>query len=473
MSSKSAEVTAGLRGSLRLHLTALFALVTSATIGLVGLFLGWSLSMQLDASERDELRGKLEQLQHHMADIPDRKSIGAYSQRFADVLIGHRDIRSDVLDESGTPLVALSSFAWPSQYVARAAAGHLSEEVLSSEDGLFHMMLAPAELGSGGGRVVVAVAHDRAQTGLLLSRFRESIVLACIIASALAGGLGYFAARRGLAPLGRLVNAAQRISAERLGERLDVRAVPQELGALAGSFNDMLARLGDSFRRMSQYSADLAHELRTPIGNLMLQTQIALEKPRSEPELREALESGLEELQRLSRMVNDMLFLAKADHTRMALNREPLRLEEEVDKVLEFYEPLATERGVTLARHGSAAIRADRGMMRRLIANLLSNAVRHGKPGSTVEVRLTPAGRTVDIAVLNEGTPVPVEELGRVFDRFYRGRVSNGAEGAGLGLSIVKSIAELHGGTVAAHSAGGRTMFSAKIDVDQIATGAT
>jgi two-component system, OmpR family, heavy metal sensor histidine kinase CusS len=472
MSWKSADATAALRGSLRLRLTLLFALVTSAAIGLVGLFLDWSLSTQLDARERDELLGQLVQLRHHVAEIPDRASIGAYSQRFADVLIGHSDIRADVLDESGAPLVALSSFAWPAQYIARAAAGTVSDEVLSLQDGRFHMILAPATLGSNA-RVIVAVAHERAQTALLLSRFRESILFACIIASVMAGGLGYLAARRGLAPLGRLVRAAQHISAERLGERLDAQGVPQELRALAGSFNDMLARLEDSFRRMSQFSADLAHELRTPIGNLMLQTQIALGRPRSQGELREVLESGLEELERLSRMVNDMLFLAKADHTRIALHREPLRLEQEVDKVLEFYEPLASERGVRLARQGSAAIRADRGLMRRLIANLLSNAVRHGNRGSTVEVRLTPAGPAVDIDVLNEGTPVPAEELERVFDRFYRGRASSGAEGAGLGLSIVKSIAELHGGTVNARSGGGRTVFSAKIDADQMAIDAT
>ena len=160
-----------------------------------------------------------------------------------------------------------------------------------------------------------------------------------------------------------------------------------------------------------------------------------------------------------------MLFLAKAANAQVALRRERVRLEDEVEKVLEFFEPLAWERGTKLVRHGSGEVDADRSMIRRVIANLVSNAVRYAKPGSTIEARIAARAGMLEISVANAGEALSQEQCRRVFDRFYRGpdRGSEPSEGAGLGLAIVKSIVELHGGSVAATSEAGRNVFSVKL----------
>jgi len=461
MSLKSAEARLARRahGSLRVRLSTVFALIASAAIAAVGLSLYLTLAAQLDADERAQLVSKAQLFRQLLAEIPDRSALGAQVDRFADVLGGRGDLQVDVMDERGKALVELSSFAWPADIVRQAGAGTEMHEVTSSSDGRYHFLLATARLGEE--PAVIGITHDRAASQLLLSRFATWIVLACVLGSVLAWLLGYVAAARGLAPLGRMAQAAKRIGPQHLGERLNVDDCPAELRQVASSFNEMLAGMEDSFVRLSQFSADLAHELRTPIGSLMLQAQVALGRPRSGAELRAVLESGLEELERLSRMVNHMLFLAKADHAQLALKREPVDLGEEADKVLEFFEPLASERRLKLERRGTAGLHADRNLMRRLLANLVSNAVRHATEGSMVEVSVRGGDGAAGIVVTNEGRHLSQAECRRVFDRFYRGAASRGSpgEGAGLGLSIVKSIAELHGGRVAASSAAGRNSF--------------
>ena len=446
-------------------MTLLFALVTSAALALLGAVLYLSLSAQLDLREREALLGKLVQFRHLLAGLPDRAWIGFESSRFADLLVGQNTILADVMDQSGKPLSRISSFSWPLDQVQQAASAPSIGDVVETHDGRYHVLLAAAPVGHADAHVVVGLAHDRSETLLLLARFRDSVLIALVLGTVVAGGLGYLAAVRGLAPLHRVAETAQRIRAERLGERLDAEAVPEELRELVSSLNEMFSRLEESFQRLSRFSDDMAHELRTPLGNLMLHAQVALERPRPPAQLREVLVSGLEELQRLSRMVNDMLFLAKAANAQVALRRERVRLEDEVDKVLEFFEPLASERGAKLVRKGSGEVDADRSMMRRVIANLVSNAVRYAKPGSTIEVKIAAQAGMLEISVANAGEALSQEQCRRVFDRFYRGpdRGSQPSEGAGLGLAIVRSIVELHGGSVAATSEAGRNVFSVKL----------
>ena len=466
MFSRSAEaIRRRGRASLRLRLTLLFALVTSLSMALLGFVLHFSLSGQLDLLEREALLGKLVQFRHVLADLPDRSWIGFESSRFSNVLIGHKTILADIMDQSGKPLTRLSSFPWPPEQVEQAASAAGIRDVVETHDHRYHLLLAMVPVGHANEQVVVGLAHDRSETLLLLSRFTDSVLVALLVGTLGAGGLGYLAAVRGLAPLHRFAETAKRIRAERLGERLDHEAVPEELRELATSFNEMLSRLEESFQRLSRFSEDLAHELRTPLGNLMLHAQVALERPRSEAQLHEVLVSGLEELHRLSRMVNDMLFLAKADNAQIALQREPVSLEVEVDKVLEFFEALASERGIALLRRGGGEVRADRSMMQRVIANLVSNAVRYASPGSTVWVSIGTSPGAVELRVDNEGEALPEAARQHVFERFYRGpdRGSAPSEGAGLGLAIVKSIVELHGGSVSASHAEGRNVFSVKL----------
>jgi two-component system heavy metal sensor histidine kinase CusS len=311
----------------------------------------------------------------------------------------------------------------------------------------------------------VALALDIAHHLEFLSAFRRSLwlaVVACILLTAL---LGWIAARRGLVPVRDMARVAHGISASRLAHRLPLDAVPAELTQLASAFNDMLGRLEDSFRRLSDFSSDIAHELRTPINNLMMQTQVALSKARSAEEYSEVLYSNLEEYDRLARMIADMLFLAKADNGLIVPRIEAIDLADEVRQLFDFYEALAEELGVRPELAGAGYLRGDRLMLRRALANLLSNALHHTPRGGTILVRieeLQPTGK-ISLSVENPGETIPAAHLPRLFDRFYRADASRqrSQEGAGLGLAITKSIVEAHGGEIAVRSAEGITRFEA------------
>lgn len=451
--------------SLKVRLTLLFAAVATASIGVLGLALHYALSAQLVERERERLAGKVEQLHHVVSEVSTRQSLDDAQHRLADAFVGHPELRGAVLDRSGVPILRLSDFPWPQSLAGVAVAGPAEEMVMNAGES-FRVAVAPAALGKNGDAVFVAVAQSTHESQQILARFRGTVVAGCLLGSLLAGGLGYLAAVRGLRPLRKMVRDAAAISAERLDHRLDYRDAPVELRDMAESFNSMLGRLESSFRRLAEFSADLAHELRTPLTSLMLHSQIALDRPRSEAELRNVLASGLEELERLSRLVNDMLFIAKADHNQVTLALERFAMEEEVAKVLEYFEPLADEQNVRLVHEGSARVAADRSMVRRVIANLVSNAIRHAESGSAVRVRLSgePAVATVDVE--NTGVPINPEDAERIFDRFFRARDSRGADGAGLGLAIVKAIVDLHGGRVGVSGTSSGTTFRVTLPRD-------
>ena len=456
--------------SLRFRLTLLFAAVTLATLGSLGVLLDYALAAQLAAREREELSGKLVLFRHVLAELPALSALEVERHRLLDIPVGHGDLQAGLLDAAARPLLDFPSFPWPPDLVEQAAKGTQSEGLTATQGRTYRLVLASSPVGESGDAVVVALGHDTTEANEIVARFRRTMLLAMLIGSLLAGTLGYLVAARGLRPLRGMVQAARRISAERLNERLDERNVPLELQDLAESFNAMLARLEQSFKRLSDFSSDLAHELRTPLSNLMLHAQVALDRPRNEAELRHVLESSLEQLDRLSRMANDMLFLAKADHATLRLRRETFSLEEEAGKVIEFFEPLAQERGVSLNLQGSATATADRAMIRRVLANLLSNAVRHARHGSAVELSVRTSATSAIFEVANAGPELSQSDLDRIFDRFYRAESSRSepTEGAGLGLAIVKSIVELHRGEVAASSGKGKTIFRVVLPVREV-----
>jgi len=276
------------------------------------------------------------------------------------------------------------------------------------------------------------------------------------------GAFGWVAVRRGLAPLQSIRAEADAITARRLNARLPVDAVPAELADLARTLNDMLARLETSFQRLSDFSSDLAHELRTPVSNLMTETQVTLGKARTTEQYREVLASNAEELERLSRMISDMLFLAKADNDLMVPHQESVDLQVEVRSLFDYYEALAEDAGVRMSCIGSGAVQGDRLMIRRAISNLLSNAIRHTPENGEIQVSLhADSSGELCLAVENTGDTIPEEHLPRLFDRFYRVDASRqrSTEGAGLGLAITHSIVRAHGGTASVRSSAGKTIF--------------
>ncbi len=295
-----------------------------------------------------------------------------------------------------------------------------------------------------------------------LQRMQQLIWLTVGLSALATALLGAWAARSGLRPLRQMGEVASKVSARSLTTRLPEGQMPLELEELAQTVNAMLQRLDDAFQRLSAFSADIAHELRTPLSNLLTHTQVTLTRPRDLDEYREALHSNLEELQWMAQLVNDMLYLAKADHGLLMPSRQHLNLAEEADALIEYYAPLAEDAGVTLARDGEARLEGDRHMLRRALSNLLDNALRFTPAAGEIRVSIEVKERQVRLQVANTGKPIDPALLPRLFDRFYRAdpaRREGSSEHAGLGLAITRSIVQAHGGTIRGESSGGWTRF--------------
>jgi two-component system heavy metal sensor histidine kinase CusS len=295
-----------------------------------------------------------------------------------------------------------------------------------------------------------------------LQRMQHLIWLTVGLSALATALLGAWAARSGLRPLRRMSAVASGVSAQSLNARLPEEDMPPELAELAHSFNAMLGRLDDSFQRLSAFSADIAHELRTPLSNLLTHTQVTLTRPRPIEDYREALHSNLEELQWMAKLVNDMLYLAKADHGLLMPKCEPLELGEETDLLLEFFAPLAEDAQVKLSRDGNARIEGDRSMLRRALSNLLDNALRFTPASGEVQVRIVDQPKGLRLTVENTGQQISEDLLPRLFDRFYRADPApreGSSEHAGLGLAITQSIIRAHGGQIHCESADGWTRF--------------
>lgn len=295
-----------------------------------------------------------------------------------------------------------------------------------------------------------------------INDLKNKLIMTASIISIVIVFIVLFAVYKGHEPIRRVSRQIQNITSKDLDVRLDPQAVPIELERLVLSFNHMLERIEDVFTRQSNFSADIAHEIRTPITNLVTQTEIVLSQPRSQKELEEVLYSNLEEFGRMTKMVSDMLFLAQADNNQLTPEKKALNLADEVGKVFDFFEALAEEREIDLRFVGRPCwVTGDRIMLRRAMSNLLSNAMRYTPHGETITVSVSEAGGRVRIDVENPGTPIPAEHLPRLFDRFYRVDPSrqHKGEGSGIGLAIVKSIVAAHQGTVSVTSDAHATRF--------------
>ena len=306
--------------------------------------------------------------------------------------------------------------------------------------------------------VTIIVARVYGERSAMLAGYRGRIVTASIVGAVAAALLAVLMLRRGLRPLRLVARHAALVRPGTLSRRLEAGLAPSELRPLIDAFNAMLDRLQEGYARLSGFSADLAHEFRTPVANMIGQSQVMLAHARSAAEYEQLVASNIEELERLARMIESMLFLARAHQEEVVLAREPVSALEELERVASFYEGVAEERGVHLACSGAARFDADTSLLRRALANLVSNALRHADEGSTIVLDARYAGRMVELGVTNRGAPIAPEHLAHLFERFYRADPSRSdAEGStGLGLSIVGAIMNLHGGS-ASVQADGRT----------------
>jgi two-component system heavy metal sensor histidine kinase CusS len=301
---------------------------------------------------------------------------------------------------------------------------------------------------------IIQVAMDRSQAAEVLADYRFNLALVLGVALLVCSVGSYLIAHRGIKPVKDIAHAAGHIQASTLHERIAAVALPAELRTLADTFNAMLDRLERSFAQVAQFAADIAHELRTPINNLRGEAEVALSKARTAEDYQQLLGSALEEYDRLSRLIESLLFLARAENPACAIHREPIDLGQELQRLAEFYEASAAEGGVGLHVDCPEIVRGqwDRTLLQRALGNLVSNALRHTPPKGNITVSARTQDGGVHIEVADTGAGMEPRHLPRIFERFYRA-AGGGQDGhIGLGLAIVKKIAELHGGSVAVAS---------------------
>lgn len=272
---------------------------------------------------------------------------------------------------------------------------------------------------------------------------------------------GFWLVSRALRPIDRMARTAREIEATDLSRRIDVEG-DDELGRLAATLNDAFARLQDAFDRQTRFTADASHELRTPLAVIAGNIELALKRPRSADEYRDAIADIAEAAERMRSIVEGLLTLARADAKAVQLRRERVSLTTLADEVMRLHRPLAAERGVTVTveSDGDVAATGDPERLRELVSNLVSNAIRYNRDGGSVSVRLSRDGATARLAVDDTGIGIPAEDLPHVFERFYRADKSRTRGGTGLGLAIVKWIVDAHAGTVSVESVPGRTRFA-------------
>ena len=303
-----------------------------------------------------------------------------------------------------------------------------------------------------GRRFVLQVAQDRSADERFRKEFGALLVLVLALGFIASALVAITVTRRGLSPLAKMRRMFERVQPAHLSERVEPARWPIELRPLADSFDAMLARLEDSFTRLSQFSADLAHELRTPVGNMLGEAQVALSRDRKPDEYRNVIESTAAECGRLSSIIDNLLFLARADSAEEQVNRSVFNGRAAVEKIVSFYQTFAEDRHIQISCTGNADISADPVLLNRAVGNLLDNALRFTPDRGRIHIKIAAAGHEVQISVTDNGPGIDPEHLSRVFDRFYRVDSSRSSEGTGLGLALVKSIVDLHGGSAAIDS---------------------
>lgn len=459
----------------KLSLTTRLSLIFTTVSGVVLLGLGWLIGMSIEQHFEEQdyhaLTGKLELAHHIIARVENEDQLLQLAAQLDEALVGHHDLVIRVSDEKNQVLLNSSDIQFPEEAIKNAQKGPHTRLFPWSQNGNDYRGLARVfeTKQTRPTTITVAIATDIVHHQVFMATFRKTLWLFVLAAACLTGIFAWIAASSGLKPLRSMRERTADITASKLDQRIDMNNVPPELADLAHSLNHMLARLETAFQRLSDFSSDLAHELRTPINNLMVQTQVALSKERDALSYREILESNAEEYSHLGRMISDMLFLAKAENGMSLSNLEKVDLVAEVQHLFEFYEALAEELQVSLLMQEECnecktsepfSLQGDRLMLRRALSNLIANALRYTAAQQTITVHLCAKEKHVELAVSNPGATIAEQHLPHLFERFYRVDPSlQHGEGSGLGLAIVQAIVHEHGGKISVESKECMTRF--------------
>lgn len=451
--------------SLSARLTGLYVGSTALLLFFTAGYLYWGLGDSLAHKDYALVTGKFNVLsllvrEHHdkeealISEIEHEAAENQLLKYYLRVL----DARERVLIE--TPgmagLLPVTVFPPPS------AVGHGPPAIVARQIGSdknYRLLSAEVAAGPDGrDRRILHIAIDVGHNADLLADYRWKLLFvlgAGILFAALAGVV---VTRNGLRPLRTMAVSTQRITAHQLTERLRAEEWPAELRELALAFDAMMDRLQESFGRLTEFSADLAHALRNPINNLRGEAEVALGQARTAAEYQRVLASSLEEFDRLARMIDGLLFIARTDNPAAKIEHTVFAAAPELGAVREFYEALAADKAIAVTCEGDARLAGDPMLFRRAVSNLLANALKHTPTGGRVRlVARDLADGSAEIVVSDTGAGISAEHLPHVFERFYQVNKSRDqtAQGAGLGLAIVKSIMNLHRGDVTIASSPG------------------
>ena len=443
------------QASLSLRLGLGVTLMGAALVLLLACLAVFALEHELDSRARKDLARKMLQVEHNLRVDLRSEDLGSRAHPLLDLVMGHDNLSLSVLALDGRhPHLLSLGPALESRVGELYTDNQLRFHQWRDSSGQ-QMLTASRQMRLRDDTPVrVMMSLNRADDNDLLQAYLHSTLLALPLLLLLIGAGAWWLMQRGLKPLRHFRRIAGRVSAQDLQHRLPDHGLPPELAELATSINVMLDRLDQGVRQLSQFSDDLAHELRTPLSNLMGKAQVTLARERDSEQYREVLADSIDELTRLSRIINDMLFLAQVSQPQMQVALKPLALADEAQQVLELFAFSAEHKGLTLRLQGWGTALGDRLMFQRALSNLLSNAIRHSPQGCEVRLGIERHGNEVRLWVANEGPGIADEHLPRLFERFYRagsGR-SRLEGGTGLGLAIVESIMQLHGGRVEVHS---------------------
>ncbi len=438
----------------RWSLATRLTLFLSLAIGAILIAVGWLMNDQLEHQlhEKDEV--ELSHTVETQRDIVRMMQTAPGEDGWARVWVDHMqpqfDVTVRILDPQGRVFtqspgmsVPASAFVPPPgrrRYFPWRPGLHDDNNYLLTVD---RVEMAPGAVWT------IQAAENLTERHELLERFRNRLQVVVLSALLVALAAAWLLVRRGLAPLRAMSAQIADVNVNRLGARIGGQRWPSDLQTLAHSFDEMMARLQAAFEQLSQFSSDLAHEFRSPITNLVAAASVMLSRERTAAEYQETLAIVVDEGERLSRMVTAMLFLARADNAQQAMTIEPVTVAQEFARLIDVFEVVAEEGGVTLAAHGDGVVMADAILLRRALTNLLSNALAHTPRGGQIELRAESDERGLSLSVRDTGEGIAEIHLPRLFDRFYRvDAARSSTESTGLGLAVVKSIAELHGASV-------------------------
>lgn len=415
--------------------------------------------------DADELRVMVDAIEQSIA--KSNNDFTARGLSLSTAISGHHGVFYKVEDGSGRVLFSSEGASFPSlaSGVSQVTEVDVSNlKLWTIDDRTYRGVVISTSIA--GSQYQISSALDMEFHRNFLEAFGKSLWLILLGAGGITLLATWLGVYQGLRPLRGVSQSVRTIQTNKLDTRLDLATVPVELQDLVISFNQMIEQLEAGFIKLSHFSDDIAHEIRTPLTNMITQTQVGLSRKRSESDYRELLYSVLEEQERLNKMVNDMLWLAKSEHGLIKLNYTLVDLQKEFESLFDFFDAFADERHVSLTINSNKVkVQCDRDLLKRALTNLLSNAIYHSAKDGVVKVNLSENQNLVEITIENTGPTIDPVHLTRIFDRFYRVDPSRqrNLEGVGLGLAIVKSVIQAHGGQIAVHSSANITRFTVQL----------